>query len=44
MTQAISEYISNAISGPDITQIDIFLKLEQLKYVTDVKPLYLSME
>ena len=39
MTQAISVYISKAISGPDIS-----LNLEQPKYVIDVKPLYRSME
>ena len=39
MTQAISVHISKAIFGPDM-----LLNLEQLKYVTDVKPLYGSME
>ena len=39
MTHAISAYISKAISGPDIIG-----NLEQLKYVTDVKPLYEPME
>ena len=40
MTQAIFVYISKAAFGPAV----IFLILEQLKYVTDVKPLYGSME
>ena len=39
MTQAISVCISKDIFGPDI-----HLNIEQLKYVTDVKPLYTSME
>ena len=43
MTQAISVYISKAISGPD-TLVLILLNLEQLKHMTDVKPLYGFME
>ena len=39
MIKAISVYISKTIFG-----LDILLNLEQLKYVTDVKPLYGSME
>ena len=44
MTQAISVYIGKAIYGPDILILDIHWNLEQLKYVTYVKPLYGSME
>ena len=40
MTQAISVYISKATFGSVI----LLLNLEQLKYVTDVKPLYGSMQ
>ena len=39
MTKAVSVYISNAISGPTY-----LFELGKLKHVTDVKPLYGSME
>ena len=38
MTQAISVYISKTIFG-----LVMILNLEQLKYVTDVKPLYITI-
>ena len=39
MNQAISVYITKAIFG-----LDILGNLEQMKYMTDVKPLHRSME
>ena len=41
MTQAISVYMSKAISGPNILD-DLFLNLEQLNYVTDLNH-YISL-
>ena len=38
MTQAISVYISKTIFG-----LEMILNLEQLKYMTDVKPLYITI-